>query len=129
MDVLNRVSLLSGLPISLISLDRTGDRLRLRYGRPNESYVFNRSGQELAVAGLLCLCAGDDEQSEPVGSPVKDSMRAKVVESDRRVLACIYAPRAAIEPGELRHWAAELAAGFTAHCDALRTAVALLPTE
>ena len=52
-DLINLVSLQSGLPISLVSLDRLGVQLSLRVGVPGEKFVFNRTGQELDVEGLL----------------------------------------------------------------------------
>lgn len=129
-DVINAESLDSGLPISLVSLDRCGRNLAVRYGRPDERYVFNRAGQELDVKGLLCLCAGEGETAaslEPVGSPVKDSMRAKVDESDRHVLACIYAPRSAVTAAELSACCRKLADGFRAWCSADACPVSLVP--
>jgi DNA/RNA-binding domain of Phe-tRNA-synthetase-like protein len=126
-DLINLVSLQSGLPISLVSLDRIGDQILLRYGQAGESYVFNRSNQELDVKGLLCLCAMDQQSSRPVGSPVKDSTLAKVDETDRRVLACIFAPRDHVAADELLNWARQLAEGFTRFCYATQTAVELQP--
>jgi DNA/RNA-binding domain of Phe-tRNA-synthetase-like protein len=126
-DLINLVSLQSGLPISLVSLDRIGDQILLRYGQAGESYVFNRSNQELDVKGLLCLCAVDQEGSRPVGSPVKDSTLAKVDETDRRVLACIFAPRDHVAADELLNWAQQLAEGFMRFCHATQTAVELQP--
>ena len=126
-DLINAVSLQSGLPISLISLDRAGDLLLLRYGQPGESYVFNRSGQELDVKGLLCLCTVDAHGSRPVGSPVKDSMLGKVDETDRRVLACIFAPQSHITPDELLAWGRQLAEGFTRFCRATQASAEVQP--
>jgi DNA/RNA-binding domain of Phe-tRNA-synthetase-like protein len=126
-DLINAVSLQSGLPISLVSLDRAGDSLLLRYGQPGESYVFNRSGQELDVNGLLCLCAVDAHGSRPVGSPVKDSMLGKIDETDRRVLACIFAPQSLISPDELLAWGRQLAEGFNRFCQAGHATAAVQP--
>lgn len=128
-DLINLVSLRSGLPISLVALDRVGSRLLLRYGRAGEAYVFNRSGQQLDVQGLLCLCSVEGETSQPVGSPVKDSMRGKVQQSDKNLLACIFAPRAAIDPAELQVWADELVEGFRRFCGAAQTSMAILSGE
>lgn len=126
-DLINLISLRSGLPISLVSLDRVGDEILLRYGQAGESYVFNRTGQELDVKGLLCLCTTGPQGSQPVGSPVKDSMLAKVDDTDRRVLACIFAPRDQIAPDELLDWARQLAEGFTRFCGAAQTTVNIQP--
>jgi DNA/RNA-binding domain of Phe-tRNA-synthetase-like protein len=122
-DLINLVSLKSGLPISLVAVDRPDRRLLLRYGRAGESYVFNRSGQALDLGGLLCLCAVDGSESQPIGSPVKDSMRGKVDAADRHVLGCIFASRPAIAPAELHRWAEELGRGFSRFCSAAEVAI------
>jgi DNA/RNA-binding domain of Phe-tRNA-synthetase-like protein len=126
-DLINAVSLQSGLPISLISLDRAGDLLLVRYGQPGESYVFNRSGQELDVKGLLCLCAVEANGSRPVGSPVKDSMLGKIDQTDRRVLACIFAPQSHVTSDELLDWGRQLADGFTRFCRATHASAVVQP--
>lgn len=126
-DLINLISVQAGLPISLVSVDRVGTRLSLRIGAAGEKYVFNRTGQELDVEGLLCLCADGPGGSEPVGTPVKDSMRAKVTEADHRVLACIYASTDAILAVELRRWADDLGDGFQRFCGAVRSDVTMLP--
>ena len=117
-DLINLISLQAGLPISLVSIDRIGARISLRVGTAGEKYVFNRAGQELDVAGLLCLCAAAQSGSEPVGTPVKDSMRAKVTEDDHHLLACLYASAEAIAAVELRRWADDLGDGFQRFCGA-----------
>jgi DNA/RNA-binding domain of Phe-tRNA-synthetase-like protein len=117
-DVLNAVSLLSGLPISVVSADRLGPRATTRYGQEGERYVFNRTGQELDLRGLICICSDDGDKSLPLGSPVKDSMPGKISEEDQHVVACIYAPRQNMTAQELMQWADELAAGFVRWCGA-----------
>jgi DNA/RNA-binding domain of Phe-tRNA-synthetase-like protein len=146
-DLINAVSLDCGLPISLIALNR-GDnhgsgaaapqqepapvgpscasdtqqasswltRLTLRYGRSGECYTFNRTGQDLNVHGLICLCGGAAEV--PLGTPVKDSLLAKVVEQDRHVVACIYAPRSVVSGDELHAWSRRLGEGLVQWCGA-----------
>ena len=126
-DLINAVSLDSGLPISLVAVERTGPRLVVRYGREGESYVFNRAGQDLDLAGLICLCAGDPERAAPAATPVKDSLLAKVTEHDRRVLACIYAPRSGISHEELSGWNQQLGEGFVRWCGASSFASRLDP--
>lgn len=121
-DLINLISISCGLPISLVSLDRIGWRLQMRYGIPDEGYVFNSSGQQLNLSGLLTLCSGDDS-SDPVASPVKDSMRAKVDSTDQNLLACIYSSTKAMPSDELDHWMHELADGFRRWCGARQTRV------
>lgn len=126
-DLVNLVSLQSGLPISLVSLDRIGVQLTLRVGVPGEKFVFNRAGQELDVTGLLSICAAGASGSEPIGSPVKDSMRAKVTDEDSHLLACLYASSDAIAQEELGRWAGELVQGFRRFCGAAQVEAAVLP--
>lgn len=126
-DLLNGVSVEFGLPISLVSLTRLGTILHLRYGRPGEQFVFNQGGQELDVEGLLCLCAGDASRSQPVGSPVKDSMAGKLTTEDTHVLACIYAARSAISADVVQAAADKLAAGFQQYCGATSAFTQRLP--
>ncbi len=117
-DVLNVVSLRSGLPISLIALDRAGQRLLVRYGRAGEQFVFNQAGQELDVTGLVSICRYEGERTIPIGTPVKDSQFAKVVPGDRHILACIFAPRPAVPVETLTSWSRELADQLRHWCHA-----------
>src|SRR5207244_5660329 len=54
-DACNVVSLHSGLPISVVDLDRARPPLRIGVAPTGASYVFNASGQTIDLAGLLCL--------------------------------------------------------------------------
>ncbi len=87
-DINNYLSLLSGLPVSLIDLDITGNDITLRTGKKDENFVFNASGQVIDVEGLICICRTD---GGPLGNPVKDSMEAKLKESTENVVGVIYA--------------------------------------
>jgi DNA/RNA-binding domain of Phe-tRNA-synthetase-like protein len=110
-DALNVISVQSGLPISLLAADRAGANPIVRYGKPAERFVFNRSGQELDIEGLICVCS-TGESSQPLGTPIKDSMLGKVTASDREVVAVLYAPASAVTNEELARWANELALAF-----------------
>ncbi|MCA9002080.1 MAG: hypothetical protein KDB61_09165, partial [Planctomycetes bacterium] len=72
-DTLNAVSLVSGIPISVVDLDRVKGTLSIKNGAPDAEYVFNASGQTIKVAGLLCLHDADG----PCANAVKDSQRTK----------------------------------------------------
>jgi DNA/RNA-binding domain of Phe-tRNA-synthetase-like protein len=85
-DCCNAVSLHSGLPISVIDLERTQGALKLEIVAEKQSYVFNPSGQELDLKGLICLW---DEQG-PCASPVKDSQRSKTQSDTRQTLCLIW---------------------------------------
>lgn len=102
-DIINLVSLRYLLPVSLVDVDRAGTHdFSLRRGREGESYVFNRSGQTLALQDLLLLSRMPGDI--PCATPVKDSHATKVNGGSRNVLGVIYAPL------ELRESAAEAAA-------------------
>ena len=54
-DVLNGVSLHVGLPIGVIDLDLCRPPLRIDLGQEGESYIFNKSGQEMSLKGLIVM--------------------------------------------------------------------------
>ena len=85
-DVCNLVSLHSGLPISVVDLDLVVPPLRVELAPAGLAYVFNRSGQEIAVGGLLSLC---DAQG-PCAGPVKDSQRTKTTAATTRTLSLVW---------------------------------------
>lgn len=85
-DVCNAVSLHSGLPISVIDLDLATAPYQIKIVPDKVSYVFNPSGQELDLQGLVCLWDG----LSPCGSPVKDSQRTKTHAETRRTLVVIW---------------------------------------
>lgn len=108
-DALNRVSLMSQLPISLIDLDRAGSqRFVLRRGRAGESYVFNASGQVIDLEDLLLVASLPEDR--PGTNPVKDSMATKLDGAAKNVLAVVYAPASLAEV---------LAGATTALCEEL----------
>jgi len=85
-DACNAVSLHSGLPISVVDLDLAGPPFRIAIAPAESRYVFNASGQEIDVGGLLCLFDGKG----PCGNAVKDSQRTKTSGSTRRVLSVVW---------------------------------------
>lgn len=89
-DVCNAVSLHSGLPISVIDLDRARDPLRIAIADEGASYVFNASGQTIDLGGLLCLFDADG----PCANGVKDAQRTKTSASTRRTLSVVWGTRA-----------------------------------
>ncbi|MDQ7821455.1 MAG: phenylalanine--tRNA ligase beta subunit-related protein [Candidatus Eremiobacteraeota bacterium] len=88
-DCNNYLSLLTGLPMSLLDADVAGDRIVLRTGRAGEQFVFNSAGQVIDIEGLICACR---EDGTPLGNPVKDSMEAKLGAETKNVVAVVYAP-------------------------------------
>ncbi|MRG96591.1 phenylalanine--tRNA ligase beta subunit-related protein [Polyangium spumosum] len=95
-DTCNAVSLHSGLPISVIDLDRATAPFRIGIAKPGEKYVFNASGQEIDLAGLLCLFDAEG----PSANGVKDAQRTKTHAGTRRTLSVLWGTRAL--PGRAR---------------------------
>ena len=85
-DAGNVASLHSGLPISVVDLDRCRAPLRVDVPPAGSSYVFNRGGQEIDVGGLLCLFDADG----PCANAVKDAQRTKTDAATRRVIAVVW---------------------------------------
>ena len=52
-DACNAVSLHSGLPISVVDLDRSSPALRIEIAPAGTRYVFNQAGQEMDLGGLV----------------------------------------------------------------------------
>ena len=108
-DICNVVSLTSGLPISLVDVDKTAGAFSIQIAPFGTTYVFNPSGQVIDASGLVCLY---DEQG-PTGTPVKDAQRTKTGETTRNVIVMIWGTRAL--PGrtaETVRWYRELMAPF-----------------
>jgi DNA/RNA-binding domain of Phe-tRNA-synthetase-like protein len=85
-DICNIVSLHSGLPISVIDLDRAREPFRVGVAAPGASYVFNATGQTIDLGGLLCLFDVDG----PCANAVKDAQRTKTRPETRRTLSLIW---------------------------------------
>ena len=118
-DINNLVSLESGLPISVLDLGAFEGQPVLRFGEEGESYVFNPSGQEIGLKGLLVVCDGD----LPRGTPIKDSMATKVGEPTERVLAVIYGSRAAVDGKRMEEYARRFAVLLEEHAGATSTRI------
>jgi DNA/RNA-binding domain of Phe-tRNA-synthetase-like protein len=104
-DVCNVVSYHSGLPISVVDLDRAREPLRVGLAPPGSSYVFNASGQTIDLGGLVCLFDADG----PCGNAVKDAQRTKTGLDTRRTLSLIWGTTA--RPGRVEQaekWYREL---------------------
>jgi DNA/RNA-binding domain of Phe-tRNA-synthetase-like protein len=85
-DACNAASLHSGLPISVVDLDRAREPFRVAVATAGSEYVFNPSGQTIQLNGLLCLFDADG----PCGNAVKDSQRTKTRDETRRTLTIIW---------------------------------------
>jgi len=85
-DACNAASLHSGLPVSVVDLDRARAPFRVEVAPAGASYVFNASGQTIDLGGLLCLCDADG----PCGNAVKDAQRTKTTPETRRTLSVVW---------------------------------------
>lgn len=118
-DECNRLSLSTGIPISVLDAGLLRGPLTVRLGLAGESYVFNPSGQVLDIKGLLVLADADG----PTGSPVKDAQRSKVSEQTAEFLVVVWGTRVATGSGgfvgdALERW-----------CEQRELACASLPTR
>ncbi|HUJ62832.1 MAG TPA: phenylalanine--tRNA ligase beta subunit-related protein [Kofleriaceae bacterium] len=89
-DACNVVSLCSGLPISLVDVDRLVGELAIAIAPAGTSYAFNPSGQTIDASGLVCLF----DREGPSGTPVKDAQRTKTHAGTRATLAIVWGTRA-----------------------------------
>ncbi len=85
-DACNAVSLHSGLPISVIDLDRATAPFSIAIAPAGTSYAFNPAGQTIEVGGLLCLF----DASGPCANAVKDAQRTKTSGDTRRTLSVVW---------------------------------------
>ncbi|MEM7457771.1 MAG: phenylalanine--tRNA ligase beta subunit-related protein [Planctomycetota bacterium] len=85
-DACNVVSLHSRLPISVVDLDKTEGALEVAIAPENSTYVFNQSGQEIKVDGLICLF----DALGPCANGVKDSQRTKTSDKTVRTLSIVW---------------------------------------
>jgi DNA/RNA-binding domain of Phe-tRNA-synthetase-like protein len=104
-DACNVVSLHSGIPISVVDLDRCTPPLRVAIVRGDERYVFNQAGHEIRLEGLLCL----HDAAGPCANAVKDSQRTKTRAETVRTLSLLWGPTAfAAETRAAAAWYREL---------------------
>ena len=85
-DVCNAVSLHSALPISVVDLDRARSPFRIGVAPAGASYVFNASGQEIDLSGLLCLFDADG----PCANAVRDAQRTKTRDETLATLSVVW---------------------------------------
>ena len=88
-DACNAVSLASALPISVVDLERAVLPLRIGIARAGERYVFNATGQEIDLEGLLCLFDAEG----PCANAVKDAQRTKTGPATRGTLSIVWGAR------------------------------------
>lgn len=88
-DACNVASYRGGLPISVVDLDRTREPYRVAVAPASTRYVFNASGQELDLGGLLALWDAEG----PCANAVKDSQRTKTHAGTLRTLSVVWGSR------------------------------------
>ena len=85
-DCCNVASLWSGLPISVVDAQKGTGPWRIGIAEAGTEYVFNPTGQIIAIGGLISLFDHDG----PCGGPVKDSQRTKTHEGTIETLSVIW---------------------------------------
>lgn len=108
-DACNVASLWSGLPISLVDLDRVVGELSIGVCPAGTSYVFNPSGQVIDASGLLAVFDAEG----PTGTPVKDAQRTKTHDQTRTTLSIVWGSKQL--PGRTREatsWYRQLVASI-----------------
>jgi DNA/RNA-binding domain of Phe-tRNA-synthetase-like protein len=117
-DVCNVVSLNSGLPISVIDLDRVVPPLGIGLAGAGRRYIFNAAGHEIDLEGLLCL---HDAMGE-CANGVKDSERTKTNAETRNTLTVIWGVQGFREVTELAaEWYRELLGRLGARVEEVET--------
>src|SRR5690625_2556020 len=98
-DLINYISLKYLVPLSLWDMEKVkADSWLFRTGSNEESYVFNASGQAIALQDLATGYAVTQSKEQPIVNPVKDSLQTKTDENTRKAGIAIYYPA---------HWARE----------------------
>lgn len=85
-DACNVVSLHSGFPISVVDVGRAHPPFHIAIAPVGEKYIFNATGQEIDVGGLVCLFDAEG----PCGNAVKDSQRTKTNDETRETLSVVW---------------------------------------
>jgi len=85
-DACNVVSLHSGIPISVVDLQRAREPFRVGVAGAGARYVFNPAGQDIDIEGLLCLIDADG----PCANAVKDAQRTKTDAATRSTLSLLW---------------------------------------
>ncbi len=89
-DACNVTSLHSGLPISVVDLDRAAPPFHVDIAETGTKYVFNASEQIIDVSGLLCMF---DAQG-PCANAVKDAQRTKTDARTTQTLSVVWGTNA-----------------------------------
>lgn len=85
-DCCNVASLHSGLPISVVDIERGQGPWRIGLAEKGVDYVFNPAGQVIDIGCLVVLF----DHHGPCGGPVKDSQRTKTHPETRETISIIW---------------------------------------
>ena len=85
-DATNLAALHGCLPVSTVDIDLLELPLKVGIAAGGTRYVFNASGQEIDLSGLLCLF----DAAGPCANSVKDAMRAKTTATSTRTITVIW---------------------------------------
>ena len=101
-DIINYISLKYLVSISVWDIDLAQSRqFVFRLGKAGESYVFNQTGQVIALESLVTGFAMVAGQEIPIVTPVKDSLNTKTTGQSKNVAVAIYYPKTAGSRGHL----------------------------
>jgi DNA/RNA-binding domain of Phe-tRNA-synthetase-like protein len=113
-DVGNVVALHTGIPVSVVDVERLVPPLIVRLAPAGSRFVFNATGQEIDVESLLGL---EDGQG-PCANPVRDAQRTKTSPATTQTLTVMWGSSALGEVvDEAVGWAWELLARVDAICE------------
>ena len=115
-DVGNLVALHTGIPVSVVDVERLVPPLVVRLAPGGSRFVFNASGQEIDVENLIGL----EDGLGPCANPVKDAQRTKTSPSTTQTLTVLWGSTALGEVvDEAVGWAWELLARLEASCESV----------
>jgi DNA/RNA-binding domain of Phe-tRNA-synthetase-like protein len=118
-DACNAVSLHSGLPASVVDTAHATGPYRIAIAGTGEGYVFNASGQEIDLGGLVCLY----DAAGPCANAVKDAQRTKTSAATTATLSVIWGVAGHEERlGRTVEWYRELLHGQGASTELVDTA-------
>ena len=118
-DCCNVASLWSGLPISVVDVDKGSGPWRVGLAEPDTVYVFNPSGQEINISGLISLFDAEGA----CGGPVKDSQRTKTHSGTTLTLSVVWGTNALSGRTEATaEWYSALMASLGAQVERVRPA-------
>ncbi|HEX6927269.1 MAG TPA: phenylalanine--tRNA ligase beta subunit-related protein [Longimicrobiaceae bacterium] len=125
-DICNVISLHSGFPIGVVDCALARPPYRIRIAPKGSSYVFNPSGQEMSLSGLICLYDAEG----PCINPVRDAQRTKTRPETVETLSVVWGTQALADRlAEAEHWYRSLLEGVGARTEAVPVEIVPAPVE